>query len=191
MRTTWIAATALALATVGASNAFAQPPTIKPGLWQIQMTLPGGMKGNPMAGQIEMMKSQMASLPPDQRREMEKVIAGLQAQGTEFTSDGLRTNQCITKEDIARFDFMGNKGPDSCTRKSTPMPGGMNVSMQCTKPKMNLDAVVKFQGENAYTFQSTATMAGPDGKMTTQKSSGSGKWLGSDCGLLKPAPANQ
>lgn len=189
MKTKRIASTVLALVTVCASNAYAQPPEIKPGLWQIQMTLPGGMKGNPMAGQIALMKSQMASLPAEQRREMEKVLAGLQAQGTEFTSDGLRTNQCITKEDIAKFDLMGDKGPDSCTRKSTPVPGGMNVSMQCTQPKMNLDAVVKVQNENAYTFQSTATMAGPDGKMTTQKTSGSGKWLGSDCGQLKPASA--
>lgn len=186
-----IASTVLALATVCASNAFAQPPTIKPGLWQIQMALPAGVKGDPMAAQIEMMKSQLASLPPDQRKEMEKMLAGLKAQGTEFTSDGLRTNQCITKEDIAKFDLMGDKGPDNCTRKSTPMPGGMNVSMQCTQPKMNLDAAVKIQSENAYTFQSTATMAGPDGKMTTQKTSGAGKWLGSDCGLLKPASSNR
>lgn len=189
MKTNRIVSTVFALATVCASNAFAQPPEIKPGLWQIQMTLPGGMKGNPMAGKIEMMKSQMASLPAEQRKQMEQALAGLQAQGTEFTADGMRTNQCITKEDIAKFDLMGNRGPDNCTRKSTPMPGGMNVSMHCTQPRMDLDAVVKVQNENAYTFESTATMAGPDGKMTTQKTSGSGKWLGSDCGQLKPASA--
>ena len=180
----------LSLATLCAPNAFAQQVDIKPGLWQLDMTLPGKAGGNHMASIVALMKSQMDSMPPAQRAEMQKKLGELGAGGTEFTNDGLRTKQCITKEDIAQFDVFGKKGPDSYTRNATPTPGGMNVSMQCTNPQVKVDAVVKTQSDKAYTFDSTATMAGPTGAMMTQKTSGSGKWLGSDCGQVKPVTAN-
>ena len=56
---------------------------------------------------------------------------------------------------------------------------------------MLVDAAVKLQADKAYTFESVATMTGPDGKPMTQKTSGSGKWLGSDCGAIKPASIDE
>ena len=190
MRMTRTASIVLSLATMCATNAFAQQIDIKPGLWQLDMTLPGKAAGNQMAGVVALMKSQMASMSPAQRAEMQKRLGELGAGGTEFTDDGLRTKQCITKQDIAQFDVLGKKGSDSCTRSATPMPGGMNVSMQCTQPQLKVDAVVKTQSETAYTFESTATMAGPGGAMMTQKTSGTGKWLGSDCTKAAPVSGN-
>ena len=187
MRTTPIAITLSTLAILCAANASAQLPNIKPGLWQLDVTVPGQAQGHPMAGYVEKMKSQMASLPPEQRKELEKSLADLEARGTEFTGNGLRTKECITKENIAKFDLLGKKGPDSCTRNSSPTVGGVKVSMTCTQPQMKVDAAIKFQGEKAYTFESLATVTGPDGKAMSQKSTGSGKWLGSDCGKIKPA----
>lgn len=191
MRMPRIATTFFALATVCAANAFAQPVAIKPGLWQLDMTLPASVQGNQMAGMLEMMKKQMASMPPEQRKEMEKMLADMDARGTKITGDGLRTNECFTKENIARFDLMGKKGPDGCTNQATPVAGGVNVSMQCPKQQMKIDAAVKYQGDKAYTFDSTATLPGPDGKMMTQKTTGTGKWLGSDCGKVTPVSANR
>lgn len=183
MRMIRIASIALGMATLCATNAFAQQVNIKPGLWQIDMTLPGQAGGNQMAGVVALMKSQMASMSPAQRAEIQKRLG---ASGTEFTDDGLRTKQCITKQDIAKFDLFGKKGPDGCTRSATPVAGGMNVNMQCTQPQMNIDAVVKTPSDTAYTFDSTATVAGPNGMTVTQKTTGSGKWLGSDCGSAAP-----
>jgi hypothetical protein len=181
-------ATALStLALLCAANASAQLPNIKPGLWQLDVTVPGKAQGHPMAGYVEKMKAHMASMPPEQRKEIEKSLADLQARGTEFTGDGLRTKECITKENIAKFDLLGKKVPDSCTRKSSPTVGGMKVSMTCTQPPMKVDAAIKFQGEKAYTFESLATVTGSDGKPMTHKSTGTGKWLGSDCGKIKSA----
>lgn len=183
MRMIRTASIAVGIATLCATSAFAQQVNIKPGLWQIDMTLPGQGGGNQMAGVVALMKSQMASMSPAQRAEIQKRLG---ASGTEFTDDGLRTKQCITKEAIANFDVFGKKGPDGCTRNATPAAGGMNVSMQCTQPQVKIDAVVKTPSETAYTFDSTATMAGPDGTMMSQKTSGTGKWLGSDCGSVAP-----
>lgn len=191
MKTILIAMSVLTLAAVHAPNAAAQQVNIKPGLWQLDMTLPGQSKGNAMAGHVEQMKAQMASMPPEQRKKMESTLAQLEARGTEFTSDGLRTKHCITKENMANFDFLGKKGMESCTQKTSPTADGMKVSMQCTRPQMKVDASMKRQSDKAYTFESIATVPGPDGKPMTQKTSGSGKWLGSDCGEIKPASAKE
>lgn len=179
IRTATIAAS---LATLCATPALAQQVNIKPGLWQLDMALAGKAGGNQMAGLAALVKSQMDAMPAAQRAEIQNRLGELGASGAEFTGNGLRTRQCITKEDIARFDVFGKNGPDGCTRNATPIAGGMNVSMQCTQPQVRIDAVVKTRSEKAYTFESTATMAGPDGRTMTQQSSGSGTWLGSDCG---------
>lgn len=186
-----IAIPLLTLAAACASDADAQQVNIKPGLWQLDMRLPGQQTGPAMAGYVEQMKAQMASMPPEQRKKIESALAQLEARGTEFTGDGLRTKQCITKQNLADFDFLGKKGMESCTKQATPRPGGMNVSMRCTRPQMKVDASMTYQGDKAYTFESTATVTGPDGKPTTHQTSGTGKWLGSDCGSIAPASANQ
>ncbi len=190
MSTKLIAMSVLALAAAHAPNAYAQQVNIKPGLWQLDMSMPG-QQGNAMAGYVEQMKAQMASMAPEQRKKLESALAQLDARGTEFTSEGLRTKQCITKENLADFNFLGKRGMESCTQKASPTPGGMRVSMHCTRPRMDVDASMKYQGDKAYTFESTATVIGPDGKPMTQKTSGSGKWLGSDCGKVKPASKSE
>lgn len=186
MKTTLFATTILTLA-ICATNASAQNMNIKPGLWQLEVTMPGA-DSKPMMGYITQMKARMASMPPAQRKEMEAALAGLEASGTEITSNGLRTKQCITKENIAQYDLLGKSQAEGCTNKASPKPGGVNVSMTCERPQMKIEAAVTFQGEKAYTFESLATVPGPDGKMMTQKSSGTGQWLGSDCGRVQPAP---
>jgi len=193
MKTRLIAIPLLALAAIHAPNASGQQINIKPGLWQLDMTTPGAAKGqgNPMAGYIAGMKAQMAKMPPEQRKQLEATLAELDARGTEFTSDGVRMKECITKEDIANYDFLGKKEMDSCTRKASPTAGGMNLSMNCTRPQMSIEASVKSQGDKAYTFTSIATVPGPDGKPMTQRSSGSAKWLSSDCGKVKPASSKE
>ena len=147
MRKTSIA-TFFTLAACFAGNACAQQPNIKPGLWQLEVTMPGQARGQ-MAGMMAQMRAQMASMPPEQRKAMEKAMADLDAQGTEFTNDGVRMQQCITKDDIARYDLLGKKAPDSCTRKSSPTSGGAKLGMTCTRPQMAVDATVKFQGDKA------------------------------------------
>jgi hypothetical protein len=104
----------------------------------------------------------------------------------EFTGDGMRMKQCITKENIAGFDLLGKKTAESCTKKTSTTIGGAKLSMTCTRPPMKMEAALKYQGEKAYTFESLTTVTGPDGNPVTQKSSGSGKWLGSDCGKIQP-----
>ena len=68
MRTTPIAATLFALAALCAGYASAQAPNIKPGLWQLDVTMPGDAGAPAMAGYLKQMKAQIASMPPEQRK---------------------------------------------------------------------------------------------------------------------------
>jgi len=188
MRTTRAIQIILVLAGVCTAQAFAQQPTIKPGLWQIDMTLTGNGADNPMGGYVALMKSGMASMAPEQRAQVEKMLA---ASGTEMHGDGLRTKQCITQADINKFNVFGKKGADSCTTKTTPVAGGMNVNMVCTQPRMKVDAVMKAESDTSYRFESVATLPGPDGKDIRQKSSGTGRWLGSECGSTSAVAAGR
>ncbi|MEW7849199.1 DUF3617 domain-containing protein [Massilia aurea] len=188
MKTKRVTQIIFALASVCATQVFAQQPTIKPGLWQIDVTLTGNAADNPVGGYVELMKSGMASMTPEQRAQIEKMLA---ASGTELKGDGLRTKQCITQADISKFNVFGKKGGDSCTTKTTPIAGGMNVNMVCTQPRMKVDAVMKAENDTSYRFESVATVPGPDGKEIRQKSNGTGKWLGSECGKIGAAAAGR
>lgn len=188
MRTKYATQIVFALASLCAGQAFAQQPIIKPGLWQIDMTLPDKAGGNPLGGYVELMKSQMASMTPEQRAQINNMLG---ASGTELNGDGLRTRQCITRQNINDFDVFGKKGADSCTKKMTPTAGGMNVSMTCAQPRMKVDAVLKAESETSYRFDSVTTVPGPGGGDISQKASGTGKWLGSDCGKTGAAAAGR
>lgn len=184
MRTTRAAHIVFVIASLCAGQAFAQQPVIKPGLWQIDMTLSDQASGNPLGGYLELMKSQMALMTPEQRAQIDRMLA---SSGTELNGDGLRTRQCITRQNINDFDLFGKKGGDSCTKKMTPTADGMNVSMTCAQPRMKVDAVLKAESETSYRFDSVTTLPGPGGADISQKSSGTGKWLGSDCGKTAAA----
>ena len=186
MRTKRATQIVFALATFFVGQAFAQQPAIKPGLWQIDMTLSDKAAGNPLGGYLELMKSQMALMTPEQRAQIDQLMA---ASGTELNGDGVRTRQCITQQNINDFDLFGKKGADSCTKKMTPVAGGMNVNMVCTQPRMKVDAVLKAESDTSYRFDSVTTLPGPGGGDISQKASGTGKWLGSDCGKTSAAAA--
>ncbi|MEM8511465.1 hypothetical protein RCH14_000756 [Massilia sp. MP_M2] len=188
MRTKHATQIVFVLASLCAGQVFAQQPTIKPGLWQIDMSLSDKAAGNPLGGYVELMKSQMASMTPEQRAQIDNMLA---ASGTELKGDGLRTRQCITQQNINDFDLFGKKGADSCTKKMTPIAGGMNVNMVCTQPRMKVDAVLRADSETAYRFESVATVPGPGGQEISQKSSGTGRWLGSDCAKTGTAAAGR
>jgi len=56
---------------------------------------------------------------------------------------------------------------------------------------MKVDAVLKAESETSYRFESVATLPGPGGGDISQKSNGTGKWLGSDCGNTGAAAAGR
>ena len=88
--------------------------TMKPGLWEITNKMGGsGDQGAKMAAAMEQMQKQMASMPPEQRKQMEKMMA--QQGMAPGAGGGMATRICMTKEMAARNELISPE-----TARATP-----------------------------------------------------------------------
>ena len=167
----------LALCT---SAAWAQ--TMKPGLWEITNQMQGAA-----GGQMAEMQKQMASMPPEQRKMMEDMMAKQGMQMGKASGGGMAVKVCMTKEMVERNEVAQQQ--DGCTHTTSPRSGNtMKFAFVCTKPPSRGDGQVTFVSPEAYTMQMKAvtTVKGKEEAMDMQAS---GKWLGTDCGNIKPLSA--
>ena len=172
MSPTLVFMTALALV---ASAAAAQ--TIKPGLWESTSKVGGNPELDKMMAK---MQKQMAGMPPEQRKQMESAMGGVQ-----MGAGGMTVKSCVTQEMIDR-GLLQHEQQGSCkTTLGNKSATGMTLDFRCTDPDSSGQAVYTFQGDKAYTMRMniTSNAKGEPG-MTTMDSSG--KWMGSDCGAIKP-----
>jgi hypothetical protein len=174
-------------------NAHALKIDMKPGLWEHafkfdknSMGAMGGAQQDQMNKAMEEMKTQMANLPPEQRKMMEDMMAK-QGMNMSFGAGGVTTIKvCITPE-------MANRPPleqrDSCTYNFPARSGStQRFSYQCSKPVSNGEGEIVFKGADDY-----------DGKMKMTSTEGArketitmlttGKFLGANCGNVKPMAA--
>jgi hypothetical protein len=185
----------------------AQAESIKvdmsPGLWENNMTWDGeGMKElqaqqtEEMKAAMAQMKEQFATMPPEQRKQMEAIMAqsGLQMNndGVSFNNDqvqvsssGTKVKSCITQAEIDRGEFPDNaEGCQSTIQK---------ISATRFKATFICAGAEQSTGESEVTFHSPKHYSG-SGKMTTQFEGKprvmtfkmEGTWLDSDCGSVAP-----
>ena len=164
------ALTALALPAAG--------QTLKPGLWEVtnKMQTSSGEMEKSMA----QMQQQMASMPPEQRRMMEEMMA---KQGMKM-GGGMNVRTCMTKEMVERNEMPSQHG--DCKTTSQARTGNtMKFAFSCTNPPSTGEGQVTFVSSEAYTTRVVVntSVGGKPEKMNMQ---GSGKWLGADCGAIKP-----
>lgn len=184
MKTQLIATTLFTFAAMAAGPAAAQ--YMKPGLWQFHTTTPG--KGNgtgAMAAYVANMKKEMASMSPEARKQVEAMLADMAARDMGFTANGFQTKVCITREEVQNLDKLVSRN-GNCTTQRSPLVGGqLKLNMSCTNPPSTGSAVITFQGDTAYTMESTMT-ANMGGQRSTYRTTATGKWLSSNCGKVKP-----
>lgn len=166
---------ALAAATAHAQN-------IKPGLWEISNQMQGsGQMGDAMAKA----QKQMESMPPEQRKMMQDMLAKQGVQmGAPGAGGGMTVKVCMTQEMVDRNE-VGRQQP-GCTHTYGQRSGNtMKFSWVCTQPPSSGEGQVTFTSAEAYSMKmtSTSTVHGKPEKMDMQTS---GRWLGGDCGGIKP-----
>jgi hypothetical protein len=175
MRSHCLAAALIAGATVLPASA----QTLKPGLWALTM------KTQSASGQMEQaqaqMRQQLASMPPEQRKQIEDMMA---KQGVKMGNDGTNSMQvCMTKEMVERSEMPMNS--DCKTTSQSKSGGTMKMSFTCTNPPSSGEGEYTMMGSEAYKSRSVVRTA-INGKPETLTVEGSGKWLGADCGSIKP-----
>jgi hypothetical protein len=171
----------LALLAFAATAVSAQ--NLKPGLWEIQNQMQGA-NGSKMNQAMAEMQKQLASMPPEQRKMVEDAMAKQGAQMSAAPGGGMAVKVCMTQEMVERNDLGAQQG--DCTHSTTPRSGNtQKFSFSCTKPPSRGEGTVTFISPEAYTMnlKTSTTLKGREEALDIQAI---GKWLGTDCGTVKP-----
>ena len=165
-----------AAAACAASGASAQ--NLKPGLWEVQHR----MKGNAeMERQLEEARQQMAAMPPEQRKQLEAMMAG---RGVQMGAGGQSVRMCLTRDMVERNEIPAQQG-DCRTTNQQRTGSTLKVSFTCTNPPSSGESQMTIHGPESYAMKTTAT-SNIDGRVEKMSVEGTGRWLGADCGNLRP-----
>lgn len=172
----------LAAAALGACIPFACAQELKPGLWE--STSETQVSGNgQMQQQMAQAQQQIANMPPEQRKMMEEMM---KSRGVTMNvrNGGMSVRYCLTPEMAARKDIPTQRGDCKATHQPSG-PGRMKVAFTCSNPPSSGEGEVTFASPEAYRMKmrvNTSVQGRPE-KMNLEAS---GRWLGADCGDVKP-----
>jgi hypothetical protein len=155
--------------------------TLKPGLWEMQHKVQGNAE---MDQAMAEMQKQLAAMSPEQRKQMETMMAGRGVQMAPADGGGMRLKMCMTREMAERNDIPANRG-DCKTGPQQRSGNTLKMTFTCTNPQSSGDTQVTFNGSESYTSKTNVTST-TNGKSETMRMEGSGKWLSADCGSVKP-----
>lgn len=167
------------IAALAFGTAPAHAQSMRPGLWESSSKMGGSPE---MDKAMAQMQQQMAGLPPDQRKQMEAMMG---KQGIQMGARGVTTKMCITQEMIDHGRFQQEQQGNCKTTITEKTGSSMKMNFSCKDPVSNGAAVYAFQGDSAYTMNMKITSAAKGAPAITTVDSSS-KWLGGDCGAVKP-----
>jgi len=166
---------------VFASAAGAQ--SLKPGLWEItnKMQTSSGQ----MEAQMAQAQQQMANMPPEQRKMMEEMMAQRGMKMGAGGPGGMSVKVCMTKEMVERNEVPAQQRGDCKTTQQSRSGNTMKMAFTCTNPASSGEGQVTFASPEAYSMKMAVSTV-VQGKPEKINMDGAGKWLGTDCGTVKP-----
>ncbi len=172
----------LAAALLAACPLLASAQSMKPGLWEITNKMGGSAE---MDKAMAQMQQQMASMPPEQRKMMQDMMAKQGMSMGTGAGGGISVKVCMTKEMAERNELPQQQQGDCKSTASPRMGNTQKISYTCTQPPSSGEGEITFKGSDAYDMKMTtsSTVKGKPEKMTI---TGSGKWVSADCGAVKP-----
>lgn len=172
----------LCLATFAAAAALpAAAQSLKPGLWEISNKMDDPRVNEAMA----QMQQQLAAMPPEQRKQMEAMMAQRGVKmGPGGAGGGTTVQICMTKEMTERNDVPMQNTDCKVTTQSRS-GNTMRMAYTCSNPPSSGEGEYTYKGSEAYTSKMKVTTT-HSGKTETMSMEGSGKWLSADCGNVKP-----
>ena len=173
----------IAVSTICAvSAAWAQPAKLQAGLWEQTMTMKTA--SGEMEAKMAEMQQQLASMPPEQRKMVEDMMA---RQGVGMAGSGRNTTikMCISPEQAERADVPQQDG--NCRQEVVQRSGGtIRYRFSCTGEHPT-------SGEGEYTMTNPSSYNGKATVLTQVKGKPEkidmttvGRWVSADCGAIKP-----
>jgi len=172
-----LAALSLGLAAVVAAQI--PIPPVKPGLWEIKSTsLDANGKEIPAPEQAA-----FAKMTPEVRARMAEAM---KARGVALPDANGATKACLTKALFDSGAWQQMASDNGCTTNfSTQSSTTWKWHSSCTSMKSESDGETVFSGPEHYKTKVTTT-ATVMGKTKTSTRLLEGKWIGADCGDVKP-----
>jgi len=172
---------AMALLVAGIRAQGSSKPPIKPGLWEIKRSsseLDG--KKTPDVGET------LQSLPPQLR---ERVAAQMRSRGIDMV-DSKTSKMCVSAEILSNDTWLS--GRQGCKTSFLSRTSSVwKWRSTCDKPPSTAEGETRFKGDNSYTSVIDIKMV-QDNQNHNAHMEMQGKWLGADCGDLKPfVPAQE
>ena len=155
---------------------------LKPGLWEVTNNMKSA--SGEMERNMAQMQQQLASMPPDQRRMMEEMMAKQGVKMGGAGPGGMSTRVCLTKQMIERNEIHSERG-DCKVTKQERRGSTIRMAYQCANPPSTGEGEYTVVSPDAYTMKMTVRTTA-QGRPETMQMNGSGKWLGSDCGNIQP-----
>ena len=154
-------------------------PPVKPGLWEVR-TSALDADGREM---VPPEQAAMSRLSPEAKA---RVAEAMKARGVSMPDANGATRACLTKEmfESGRWQQMASEA--GCTTNYSTLSGTTwKWHSSCTALKSESDGEMVFNGAESYRTKMTTT-ATVLGKTNTSTRIVQGKWLGADCGDIKP-----
>lgn len=159
----------LLLSTLVAVPLCAQADSMKPGLWEITTKM-DGIKDMPQysAADVAQMKKMGIEVP-------------------QMNGGGMVNKTCVTPE-MAAQEKMPVEQQDECMPKNIRKSGNtQTMDIVCNGPDMKGTGTHKVTYPNSTRFHSVYTFKGTSGgEKVNERHETSGKWLGANCGNVKP-----
>lgn len=161
--------------------AWSQAPPIKAGLWETRQ-LHSEMDGKPMP-QMGAAMAQLDKLPPEQRKMIEQRMA---QQGVGMQGGAIR--MCISAE-MLKQNAWSHQPSQRCKMEVLERGGSRwRWKSSCTDPKGEGEGQTQFEGDSAYTSD-MRWVTERNGQRHEMKMKTQARWLGADCGGIKPMQA--
>ena len=153
---------------------------LKPGLWEVTHKAQGS--SGQMEQDMAQMQQELAALPPEQRKMAEEMMAkkGIKPGA----GGGLSVKTCMPKEMVEKNELPAKQG-DCTTTHQSRSGNTLKFGVACIKPPSTGEGQVTFISPEAYSMKMMVTSESR-GKPEKMNMEGGGKWLGSDCGNVKP-----
>jgi hypothetical protein len=153
-------------------------PPVKPGLWEARSSaLDADGRAQPGPEQAA-----MARLPPEVRARM---ADAMKARGLSMPDASGATKVCLTKEMFESGRWQQLASESGCTTNYSTLGNTWKFHSSCSALKSESDGETVFSNTESYRTKVTTTMT-VSGKTNTSTRIVQAKWLGADCGDIKP-----
>jgi Protein of unknown function (DUF3617) len=156
-----------------------KPFDVKLGLWETTSTTE--MSGMAMPNMPQIPPDALSRMPPEQRARVEAMMKGRGGAARPVT-----TKVCITKETLAHAGAFGQTDKSCTMTVVSSTPSKQVMHMDCTRQENHMSGDMTVERVDTEHAKGSMVMKSEGEHAVNMKMSFENKWLGADCGDVKP-----